>query len=844
MGNCSSKPNSGGPGPLRGGIGRKASGKKRKLTETGIMDENAPETTAPKIDMKRPDMQRLLERLLDMFRGEIYLVNERIPSSRSDIRWYLHTQVIAAVRDVVHRLNESCDLETDRPMPPSQVIDILNEVRTTLNETEGYDLPAVTIRNANVVKAFQERIPFLESWLLISSMTQETVMNRQELSTYCDKVSLSFPHSLLEGTTFSYSQIVRMQHEYSKELLSDIYEIYNKFAPKGFMTVANFATFGGKKKDLTQILAGQGLLKIQYEVFSVREFILYYCSVEHNSGIEESSVSHDMNQPISSYMISGSSNSWLALPDVVTSDSSVDQLKHILLAGTRYLELECNDGPEGSPTVRLSWTKNKSLPLDKCLECINQYAFETTPFPIIISIAFHYGLESDGSAQMQTTADLINGIFKEKLALWGPDREPPSLDTVTPETYKNKIFLLCEKRPQEIGPIARTSLRNHGGGPTELGLGLVNLQNKRGVKVKAVAEGSAGHKAGIIEGTYIEKIDGSNGTESITSVDDLLTALQSYRAGDEIKLMVDQKYLSICLGGTNTNTAVRQTEAQRALSFGYDSSDEEKPEPILKMKCESLFAREKKGHRYKRIPISEDLSTVAFMRRERVTSPDLENELVAVTPPWWEVCVVPVDLVDAVCIDEILKTAIVCIIPSKDSLKSQNYDPYWLWERGVQITSLNHHNTDTNMRIQQARFTDNGGCGYLLKDSVRQEVSLSVVVRFMYNPPELMFRSGSGSVRNFVLRTRLSSQRSEDAAATPPSPSLSWDHEVKLYGSNRSLEVLVISVLESDDIILECTAPVTLLKEGVHALPLQNPETGEIVAASSLICDISFQEKQ
>ena len=837
MGNCGSKPQS---GPKAGG--NPGLQKKRKLTATGIMDENAPETTAPKIDMNRPDMQRLLERMLDMFRGEVQFVTNRIPSTRSDIRWYLYTQVIAAVRDVVHRLNESCDLETDQPMPPSQVIDILNVVRTTLNDDEGYDLPAVTIRNANIVNAFKERVPYLEAWLLISSQTEETVMNRQELGTYCSKVPLSFPHDLLVGETFSYNQLMELQLSYSKKILSTVYDLFAKYSPKGLMTAANFVSYGGSKKDFMGLLASEGLLKIQYEVFSVREFSLYYNTVQHNNGLIKNEISQDMNQPLCSYMISASSNSWLVLRDVLTGDSSVDQLRKILLSGCRHIELECNDGPEGTPIVCLSWTKNKSLPLDKCLEVINQYAFTSSPYPIILSVAFHFGLESDGWAQMQATSALIKGTFKDKLALWGDDREPPELLSATPEKLKNKIIVLCEKRLQEIGPIARsTKLRESGNGPTDLGLGLVNVKNKLGVKVKTVREGSIGHKSGITEGSFIEKIDGSNGTEKISVVNDLMKALLAYRSGDDVKLMVDQRYLSVCIGGCETLCNVKKTEAQLTLPFGYDSSDEEKPEPVLKMKYDSLFAREKQGHRYKRIPISEDLSSMAYMRRERVTAPDLDNTLASVAPPWWDVVVVPVDLVDAVCIDEILKTALVSVIPSKDSLLSENYNPYWLWERGVQLTCLNRHNFDSFFRIQQARFKENSQSGYILKQTGdTKPVCVNVVVHYVYNPPEQLLKS-NGQERAFQLSIRLSSQRLEDTDRTPPSPELLWEHEKTVHGTNMALEVLLITLFENDQIVTECAVPVNMLKEGTHALELQDPSTGEAFLGSSIMCTIDFE---
>ncbi|CAF4383737.1 unnamed protein product, partial [Rotaria sordida] len=63
------------------------------------------------------------------------------------------------------------------------------------------------------------------------------------------------------------------------------------------------------------------------------------------------------------------------------------------------------------------------------------------------------------------------------------------------------------------------------------------------------------------------------------------------------------------------------------------------------------------------------------------------------------------------------KQHIVRVYPGAKRQDSSNIDPTDYWSYGVQMVALNYQANDKAMCLQDAFFSDNGGCGYLLKPS-------------------------------------------------------------------------------------------------------------------------------
>lgn len=57
------------------------------------------------------------------------------------------------------------------------------------------------------------------------------------------------------------------------------------------------------------------------------------------------------------------------------------------------------------------------------------------------------------------------------------------------------------------------------------------------------------------------------------------------------------------------------------------------------------------------------------------------------------------------------------VYPKGQRIDSSNYNPIGLWNVGSQMIALNFQTADKPMQLNQAKFMDNGSCGYILKPS-------------------------------------------------------------------------------------------------------------------------------
>lgn len=55
------------------------------------------------------------------------------------------------------------------------------------------------------------------------------------------------------------------------------------------------------------------------------------------------------------------------------------------------------------------------------------------------------------------------------------------------------------------------------------------------------------------------------------------------------------------------------------------------------------------------------------------------------------------------------------VYPKGQRIDSSNYNPVNIWNSGCQMVALNYQTGDKPMQLNQAKFRDNGNCGYLLK---------------------------------------------------------------------------------------------------------------------------------
>ena len=179
-----------------------------------------------------------------------------------------------------------------------------------------------------------------------------------------------------------------------------------------------------------------------------RKFILFSDCQEiiRNTSTDLNTVYQDMTQPLSHYWIASSHNTYL-FGDQLTGESSVEAYIAALKSGCRCIELDCWDNYEDGipePKITHGWTLTSNILFkDVLLKAIRPYAFETSEYPLILSIENHCSHE--GQDKMATYFEQILGdmLYKEKV---NPERD----SLPSPNELKGKILIKNYKLPAEM----------------------------------------------------------------------------------------------------------------------------------------------------------------------------------------------------------------------------------------------------------------------------------------------------------------------------------------------------------------------------------------------------------
>ncbi|KAF7645746.1 hypothetical protein LDENG_00198530 [Lucifuga dentata] len=155
---------------------------------------------------------------------------------------------------------------------------------------------------------------------------------------------------------------------------------------------------------------------------------------------EHARIHQDMTHPLAHYFISSSHNTYLT-KDQLTGDSSTEPYIRALSHGCRCVELDCWDGDRGEPVIYHGHTLTSKVPFVKVIETINEYAFKTSPYPLILSLENHCSVEQQTQTVM---ARHLRSILGDKL-LTKPLEGLDLHRLPSPEDLKGRILLKGKK---------------------------------------------------------------------------------------------------------------------------------------------------------------------------------------------------------------------------------------------------------------------------------------------------------------------------------------------------------------------------------------------------------------
>ncbi|KAK1887267.1 1-phosphatidylinositol 45-bisphosphate phosphodiesterase zeta-1 [Dissostichus eleginoides] len=179
------------------------------------------------------------------------------------------------------------------------------------------------------------------------------------------------------------------------------------------------------------------------------------------------------------------------------------------------------------------------------------------------------------------------------------------------------------------------------------------------------------------------------------------------------------------------------------------------------------------------------------------------------------------------------------IYPAGSRTSSSNYNPQEFWSVGSQLVALNFQSLGLPMDLNDGRFQDNGGCGYVLKPPVLMSSQESFDPSL--KPTHLLLKVFSGSnlpisrsgkaLDSFVTVEvyGISSDSHRKHTHTVKNNSLSpyWDSDMNFSISVPELCLLRFCVREqtgllSSEFVGQYTLPFTSLKKGYRWVPLRS----------------------
>ncbi|XP_071832242.1 1-phosphatidylinositol 4,5-bisphosphate phosphodiesterase beta-3-like isoform X33 [Apostichopus japonicus] len=430
-----------------------------------------------------------------------------------------------------------------------------------------------------------------------------------------------------------------------------------------------------KKYEQNQAFARKGHLS--------SEGLAHYLMSHENSVIPPESyiLWQDMDHPLCQYFINSSHNTYL-IGHQFTGKSSVEIYRQVLLAGCRCVELDCWDGQEDEPMITHGYTMCTDISFKEVVEAINETAFKTSDYPVILSFENH--CTPKVQAKM---AHYCRTIFGDKLLVDPLDDYPleKGQPLPTPTDLRGKI--LIKNRKQKTDPHKKRSVS------TSRKVSKIGGEQVSSSSLPGLDPISEDTKA-------LRKI--SRTVDSTSSLPQPFHGEDDHRAAKSPSVDLEKEGGALGLNGDRKLPEPVEEEES-------DSDDDETDKGEVKKEQGTAGQEAEAGAEMS--ALVNYLQPVHFHSFDNADKANKSYEITSFveTSAMNKVKEKPTEFV------RYNKRQLSRIYPRGTRVDSSNYMPQIFWNVGCQLVALNFQSLDLPMQLNLGIFELNGGCGFILK---------------------------------------------------------------------------------------------------------------------------------